>query len=296
MYINKKHWIFAGVICLGIYLACFTFPKLIVQIHHPIIQLAKYIKGTNNGRTQQVHPNETIVSRASSDGLKITASFIKSKQARKNLILVHGIRSSKADFSSIASRMLDSGYNLLAVDLRAHGLSEGKYCTFGAKEKEDISMFVDFLKNENDLPIGIWGRSLGGAVALQALATDKRISFGIIESTFSSFDKICKDYFKRYAGFRLDWFVDFAIWRTGHLAQFNSDIERPKESCKRITQKILMVHGQDDKFISVDYGKENYESLASKQKEFVEIPNAGHANLWQAGGEQYFKKVFDFIH
>ncbi len=293
---NKKGVVIIVLSAASLYLLCFSLPKLIVQIHHPIIQLAKYIKGTNNGPRQQVHPNERIISRTSSDGLNITASYVQSKQARKNIILVHGIRSTKADFSAIAARMLDSGYNLLAIDLRAHGLSEGKYCTFGAKEKEDISMFVDYLTTENNLPIGIWGRSLGGAVALQSMATDKRISFGIIESTFSYFDKICKDYFKRYVGFRLDWLVDFAIWRTGHLAQFNSDIERPKESCQRITQKILMVHGQDDSFISMNYGKDNFDALATEQKEFLEIPNAGHANLWQRGGEKYFRKVFDFIH
>lgn len=292
---NRRTIIVTIASILVAYLLWFVMPKLIVDVEHPLIKIAKNVLGRTQKKNIQFHPLEKIITKTSPEGYHIKASWVVGKRAKKNIILVHGIRSNKSDFATKSQQMLDSGYNLLAIDLRGHGISDGTYCTFGAKEKEDISMFVDFLKVENNLPIGIWGRSLGGAVALQTLATDKRISFGIIESTFSSFDKICKDYFKKYVGFRLDFLLDFAIWRAGLIANFNTEIERPKESCARIEQDILMAHGVDDKFISIKYGKENYEALVAKNKQFIEVPQAGHNDLWQVGSNAYFDSVFYFI-
>jgi len=55
------------------------------------------------------------------------------------------------------------------------------------REKKDGLERIIALENDDDINqnIGILGRSLTGAIGLQALGSDKRIRFGIIESTFS---------------------------------------------------------------------------------------------------------------
>ena len=67
------------------------------------------------------------------------------------------------------------------LNLRGHGESRGTYCTFGYKEKYDIVSVIDEIMLDKRLSknIGIWGQSLGGAIALQTMAIDKRIKYGV---------------------------------------------------------------------------------------------------------------------
>jgi len=124
------------------------------------------------------------------DGIRLSGWFLKSRtdSARATVIILHGIGSCKETQFDRAKILSDNGYNSVVLDLRAHGESGGEYCTFGYYEKYDIQAVVDsLLRMTNGKPVGIWGASLGGAVALQAMGLDHRISFGIIESTFDEF-------------------------------------------------------------------------------------------------------------
>jgi alpha-beta hydrolase superfamily lysophospholipase len=98
------------------------------------------------------------------------------------IILLHGIRSNKESFIGLNTKLSKLGFNSLALDSRAHGQSSGTHCTFGVKEKKDISELISTLSEKEGITenIGVWGQSLGGAIGLQALENDKRIKFGII--------------------------------------------------------------------------------------------------------------------
>lgn len=281
------------VVIIGFYIIWFALPKMIVEIHHPIIQTAKTLKGAEvNDDSFAIDEKEVCI--RTKDDLKLVGTYFEALDtARASIVLIHGIRATKEDFASLIPILQQRGINVLAVDLRAHGESDGSYCTFGVHEKEDINLFVDSLNQ--DLPIGIWGRSLGGAVALQTLAIDDRIEFGIIESTFSSMEDICKDYFERYAGFRFDALMNFALWRSGQIADFNPAEAHPMESCSKISQAIFMAHGEEDKFISSKYARKNFEALATSNKKLELIPLAGHANIWSKGGDDFFEKLWSFV-
>jgi len=43
----------------------------------------------------------------------------------------------------------------ILVDSRAHGQSEGEYCTYGFYERDDISKIIDFIQTKQPLPIYI---------------------------------------------------------------------------------------------------------------------------------------------
>jgi dipeptidyl aminopeptidase/acylaminoacyl peptidase len=161
-----------------------------------------------------------------------------------------------------------------------------------------VSAAIDFLLSQPqvDSTIGIWGQSLGGAIALQALAYDKRIQFGVVESTFSELKTIVYDYSERMFGFSIPWVNDYALSRAGDLAGFNPKEVSPATSAKRITQPTFMVHGTEDNRISIAYGEENYNNLASVQKEFVRVEGAKHTNVWRVGGSAYVDRVFNFLH
>ena len=146
------------------------------------------------------------------------------------------------------------------------------------------------------MPIGIWGNSLGGAVALQSLEYDERIQFGVIESTFTELDQIVIDYKKRMlGGFGFKFMSDYALKQAAEIANFNPDEVKPIESVKNIEQPILITHGDADENISYKYGQQLFDNLKSKDKEFVLVKGGGHANMYVKGGVEYKSKIMDFI-
>lgn len=213
------------------------------------------------------------------------------------IILVHGIGGCKEHFTKAAIDLANKGYESWIFDNRAHGESGGKYSTYGFHEKHDISRIVDEIKNR--LPnhkIGIWGNSLGGAIAIQAVEIDKRIDFGIIESTFTELDKIVYDYQKRYAfNIGVKWACNIALKKASEIAKFKPDDVKPINSVKNIQQPMLIAHGDADENIKYEYGQQLFNNLAANDKIFVPVKGAGHYSMYQFGGEIYSDKLFHFL-
>ena len=127
------------------------------------------------------------------------------------------------------------------------------------------------------------------------MAHDKRIKFGIIESTYSNYNTIVGDYFAQKSGFQAWPITNYLIWRADYLAEMKSDSINPIDACKNITQPIFMAHGTADEKIKMEYNKSNFEALSSIVKIWYPVTEAGHLNLWKKGGKEYFKAVERFL-
>lgn len=270
---------------------------MIVEIGNPIYNIAnKFTQSNLAVDISKNHKNE--YSCISKDGIKLRFDILRSESETQKgtILLLHGINSSKEAMLPLSNFLVKNGYNSVLIDLRCHGESGGKYCTYGYYEKYDIVSILDTLSKINlSQNFGIWGQSLGAAISLQALAIDKRLNFGVIESTFSEFRLIAHDYAKFHIGFDLPFVTDYAIYRAENLAHFCADSVKPYLSARKTDQKIIMVHGENDKRISIDYGLKNYNNLRSENKRFIRIKDAGHLDLWQKAGTNYFKDILSLI-
>lgn len=235
----------------------------------------------------------------SKDSLELSAYYIggENKQPKATILILHGIGSCKEHMLGLSKYLLEQGYASIVIDLRAHGRSEGEYCTYGYYEKEDISQIVsDYLRYNPDAKIGIWGKSLGGAIALQAMAYDPRIEFGIIESTFTDMTQIVSDYQKRYfGGLRLKWLSNYALAQASKTANFEPKEVSPLNAVKQIDRPVILLHGTNDQRISFDYGKQLYENLASKEKRFVAMEGAGHNSIFAVNDSLYYNSIEAFL-
>ena len=244
-------------------------------------------------------PNAEQITFQISDQIELAGIRVYSNRARPKakMILIHGIGGRKEQLLSFASFLSGSGVESILFDGRAHGQSGGLYCTYGFNEKFDVNQIVEAISShEDDTPIGIWGRSLGGAIALQAMEIQPNIRFGIVESTFTDLHEVVYDYQKRMSfGLGLRWFSEYALDRAGHIAQFMPNEVRPIKSAQHIVNPVLISHGDSDQRISVSHGQELFTHLGSKQKELIIVENAGHLNLHQIGGSAYYDKVMNFI-
>lgn len=105
------------------------------------------------------------------DGWKLNADFYPSESDRA-VILLHQFRRDKSDVRFLAEKLNQENFNVLAVDLRGHGQSQGKYENF--TEADFQNMFYDALAAEEYLhelnpkmKIQIVGASIGANTALR---------------------------------------------------------------------------------------------------------------------------------
>ena len=89
--------------------------------------------------------------------------------------------------------------------------------------------------------------------------------------------------------------TNYLVSRAGKIANFNPAEARPIKYCAKIEQPILIVHGNKDKRINIGYARDNFLKTSSLKKEFIEVGNANHLNVWKIGGERYFEQVIAFV-
>lgn len=254
--------------------------------------------------SENIHPDDfnlqnEEIDLITKDSVNIKGYWIKNDSipSKSAVVFVHGIGGCKEHFLALSKNLSKIGVESILMDSRAHGHSGGTYCTYGFKEKIDIAAVVDYIKRKNDsIPIGIWGNSMGGAIAIQALEYDKRIEFGIIESTFTDLRQIVYDYQKSYtSGLGLQPLCNIALNEAGTIAGFNPDAVSPIASVQNIEQPVFMAHGKKDENIKFEYGQLLYDNLKSTQKRFVPVTEGGHFNLGEKGGPEYYQSILEFL-
>jgi alpha-beta hydrolase superfamily lysophospholipase len=111
------------------------------------------------------HQPETLTV-TSFDGLKLSATFVPHPGARGTLLLFHGYRSSAlVDFAISAPFYWAQGFNLLLPDEpQPAGASEGRYITFGVRERRDVESWVGVMAARlgPEEPLYLGGLSMGG--------------------------------------------------------------------------------------------------------------------------------------
>ena len=160
--------------------------------------------------------------------------------SRGTVVLFHGISSCKEATLPLAGRFGAAGFRCLTYDGRGHGESGGRWCTYGFYEKRDFSCWLNHLETRLSAeggpgPVAVWGTSMGGAVAIQAMAADGRVRCGLAESTFATLPEVADDYARRLCRVRDGRLAAWALVGAGRLAHFDPDAVRPKKRCEAST-------------------------------------------------------------
>ena len=232
-------------------------------------------------------------------GLWLRGWHVDAKQipARGTIVLLHGHASCKEAELGLAKLFAAHGYHCLLYDARAHGESGGTYSTFGFYERRDLSRFLDEAERRFGPlgPVAVFGNSMGGAVALQAMADEPRIRCGIVESPFASLREIVRDYMEHFSGIPYFFLSDLALARAEQIAHFSADAVNPEAAARRIRQPVLLTHGTNDHWIAFRYGERIARQLNAPGDVWHPVPGADHDDLWKVGGEEYKQLILDFL-
>jgi uncharacterized protein len=289
----KRYWLRMIMLLIVFSIVGFGLIVEFVLPHWPI----RPWKRTSDEKPSDYGLHDEIFDLEVDSGIILRGYLIEAAtKAKATIVHLHGIGGFKESKIPFAKMLANEGYNVLIYDQRAHGKSSGTYCTFGENEKKDLSKIIDsVLRRLPNVPIGIHGSSMGGAVALQCLEFDERIKFGIVESTFNTLENVVVEYGHDYFKFRSRWIARRVLSKAAVIANFNPFSIKPVESCKNIEQPMLMVHGDKDENIPIAFNIENFKALKSIDKEFYTVLGATHFDVGEVGGEAYKKKVLDFL-
>lgn len=267
------------------------------KINHPRYKFEKeYEEGKAWCREQKMQD----CSIRSRDGLALHAYYLPAKDAKRYVLLSHGYKGSGfGDFAYIAEFLHENHCNLLFIDQRCCGASEGKYITFGAKEQYDVQRWAYYIagKNKENLPIYLYGESMGAAAILMASGQKlpRQVKGLIADCGFRSMKGELQDIAANW--FHLNW-VELLLFRVdlfcGLLAGFRMREADTTNAMLTNKRPVLFFHGMKDTYVDPRNSRYNY-SLCRAPKELVMIPEARHLCSAYEAPELYRKKLLDFF-
>lgn len=255
-----------------------------------------------------LHPRRKGVGAAVPDGMRARTFMmpdraeihtweIRPKEKPKAAVFVlHGISDSKATQAETLRYLARDGMLAIAPDLRAHGDSSGANATYGYLEKEDISRLRRAVENEfPGLPVGLWGSSYGGAVALQAMGIDADFDFAIIENTFADLRDISRQQVANHTTLPLTELGPYFINKAGKQAGFDPGAISPEKSVEKIKVPVLHMHGENDEIIPIAHGRRIASHARAKGYRFVPIKGGTHFHLKAGDPTTYSREVEEFL-
>lgn len=216
-----------------------------------------------------------------------------------NIVIAHGLAEHSGRYETLANFFLSHHLNVYRYDQRGHGKSEGKRGDLTSTEElpDDCKIVTDIAKEQfPDLPTFLLGHSMGGHTVLKfaakypgyvdgIIATDPlSIEFGeklpgepetYVQNNLSlgvnSDERVTKKYkddtlnLKKYTVRLVNTLVDSS-------QQLADDLDK-------ISDPILLLHGENDGIIPVADSLKIYQKFASKDKELHVYPHLMHEIL-----------------
>lgn len=234
------------------------------------------------------------------DGLRLHAKFYAASERKAPVqIMFHGYKSSaERDFCGGLREGIDGGFNVLLVDQRAHGESEGKYLTFGVNERFDCLSWANYAAERfgNDVKIYLYGISMGAATVLMAsaLPLPKSVSGIVADCGYTSPKAIICSVLRDH---HVPAAPVYAVARLGAklFCGFDLDSASAPEALSHSRIPVLFIHGDDDRFVPCRMSRENFEASAAERKKLLIVPNAGHGLSYMLDRPAYLSALHEFL-
>jgi fermentation-respiration switch protein FrsA (DUF1100 family) len=211
------------------------------------------------------------------DDTTISAWYIPHPQASNTVLFFHGNGGNMSHRASSISVFQQLKLNVLIIDYPGYGESDGSPTEQGIYQSADAAwQYLVSDKKLNSKNIIIFGRSLGGAVAVDLAS---RVSPGavILESTFSSVRDMAASIFPLISNF---------IYLRYSFDSMNK--------IKNVSSPLLFIHSPDDEIIPFDLGKKLF-THANPNKQLLQI-SGGHNDGFIKSMPTYQKTLRHFIH
>jgi esterase/lipase len=190
-----------------------------------------------------------------------------------------------------------NGCNILVIDPRAHGLSDGEFNTVGFEESLDDIEWVKFLHKECGVKEVVFhGICIGAAGGMYALTSEKCPDCVVgmtTEGMFPCFAESMKNHLiekkkpvKLFFPFIDAWMKKY----TGHSMK-----KGPIHVIDKLQKPLLMLHSKEDIYSTPEYAQKLYDLAGSKEKKLVWFEKGKHSMLRISDTEKYDCAIAEFL-
>ncbi len=213
------------------------------------------------------------------DGVRVHGLYARGTGTIGDLLFFHGNAGNLYDRLDNVALLLQLGLNVLIMDYRGYGKSEGS--------PSESALYADGLlayrhltetRGVDPARLVIFGRSLGATVAVE-LATREPAAAVILESAFTSAEELGRVHYG---------FLPGMLFRA-LTHQFDS-----LSKVQRLTAPVLYIHGTVDNIVPISMGRRLYDA-SPQPKEWYEIDGAGHNDTLWFGGRDYAGRLAEFV-
>ncbi|WP_346977943.1 alpha/beta hydrolase [Clostridium perfringens] len=237
------------------------------------------------------------------DGLNLTSTLIMNENpTNKFIVLVHGVSICYVGSLKYFDIFYKNGFNVLIVNQRRHGKSEGKYSTYGFYEKYDVNMWIEYLKSRfgNDIILGLHGESMGAGTVMETIPLNDSIKFVIEDCGYSNFHEligfqITHAYKNRLVRKILRPSLIFANFFMKTKAKFSMKKIVPIDIVASTSLPMMFIHGKEDYFVPWYMALDLYKAKTKGYKELYLVEGAKHAEALEVNKILYEKKIMTFI-
>lgn len=219
----------------------------------------------------------------------------------RTLLLIHGYGDAKVGAIAWAPMLQSLGFNILAIDLRAHGESGGSYCTAGYFERHDINQVIDQLKGEFPVQTRqtvLFGISLGGASAAAAAVSRGDLSAVVLECPYVAFRHAVRLH-AHYVGTPGPWFVAATMRLAEIIAACDFSEVRPVDLIPKIRCPLVVITSLDDPIVPPEDAAAIAAAVAARPagllSVFWPVDEAWHVMAMARHPEEYRQRLADFF-
>ena len=221
------------------------------------------------------------------DGVKLSAWYTPPQNGTV-ILLAHGYGFHRIE--DMYALFASHGYGVMAWDFRAHGTSEGDFCSLGYYETLDAKAALDFVLTQPGVEhIGGWGGSMGAVTMIRATARYPEIEALVADSPFVTL----KDEF--------DLRVPFPVLRP--LIRFFAERESgvkleqvsPLDDISNISPRpVFLIQGMSDGMVPLDSAHRLYDAAGEPRQLWME-PGVSHLNMFYSLETEYTERVIGFF-
>ena len=218
------------------------------------------------------------VALTTSDNVKLHAWWIPAPAADFTFLMFHGNAANLPNRADIYRFLHAIPVNILAVDYRGYGRSEGRPSEAGIYL--DARAAYDHLTQQRAIPpqrIIAFGASLGSAVAAD-LAAEREVAAVILEAPFPSAPAVARRVYPFLPGL-------------GTLMRTKLDTSA---KLARVRAPVLIIHCTRDPVIAFSFGEAVF-AAAREPKQFARIEAACHEDACLADPHAYRAAVLKFL-
>lgn len=232
------------------------------------------------------------------DGLKLAGKYYHIRDGAPLAIAFHGYRScGMTDFAGGSELCFALEQNLLLVDQRSHGKSQGRAITFGILERQDCLAWVDYAVERfgRDTEILLYGVSMGATTVLMAsaLALPDNVKGIVADCPYSSPSAIIRSVCGKMH-YPPDLAYPFVVLGARLFGHFSLNATTAAEAVKLARVPILILHGEADGFVPAAMSEEIHAACPERVQRFT-FPGADHGISFLVDEQRYRKIVTEFV-